>query len=163
MQLKQGNTELESWIAGGLHGCQQTQARWSVLDIMYDHAGILDSIPGNAAAELASEVSRAAADAEKEKLRGNEQLKQGNTELAYGSYSRAIALAPDQAVYYGNRAAAAITLKHYKQAVADGLKVHSHLIRPFTRRCSHLLSCPAEIDAQASFLSAPMARYIPWS
>lgn len=86
-------------------------------------AGDLASIPGDAAAQLASEISEAAAAAEKEKLKGNEQLRQGNIELAYGSYSRAIALAPDQAVYYGNRAAAAITLKQYKQAVADGLKV----------------------------------------
>ena len=94
----------------------------TVVDIVHG-VGDLASIPGDAAAQLASEISEAAAAAEKEKLKGNEQLRQGNTELAYGSYSRAIALAPDQAVYYGNRAAAAITLKQYKQAVADGLKV----------------------------------------
>ncbi|KAK9862560.1 hypothetical protein WJX84_007717, partial [Apatococcus fuscideae] len=96
----------------------------------------LTSIPGDAAAQLANEISKAAADADKEKLKGNEQLKQGNTELAYSSYSRAIALAPDQAVYYGNRAAAAITLKQYKQAVADGMKaveLDSKYVRGFTR------------------------------
>ncbi len=89
--------------------------------------GDLSSIPGDAAAQLADEISKAAAEAEKEKLKGNEQLKQGNTDLAYRSYSRAITLAPDQPVYYGNRAAAAITLKQYKQAVADGMKVSSLL------------------------------------
>ena len=103
-------------------------------------AGDLASIPGDAAAQLASEISEAAAAAEKEKLKGNEQLRQGNIELAYSSYSRAIALAPDQAVYYGNRAAAAITLKQFKQAVADGLKVgpHDSAAPPFLH---HALLC----------------------
>uniref|UniRef100_A0A6B2F7K0 Small glutamine-rich tetratricopeptide repeat-containing protein alpha n=1 Tax=Bothriechis nubestris TaxID=1766655 RepID=A0A6B2F7K0_9SAUR len=70
-------------------------------------------------AEPASPTEEDAAEAERLKTEGNEQMKVENFQSAVSFYGRAIELNPANAVYYCNRAAAYSKLGNYAGAVRD--------------------------------------------
>ncbi len=74
--------------------------------------------------------------AESAKDLGNTQYKAGQYDAALMSYGKAIALCPEVAAYYGNRAAAALMKRQYKLAVQDSLqatKLSSKFARGYQR------------------------------
>lgn len=74
--------------------------------------------------------------AEAAKDLGNTQYKAGQYDAALQSYGKAIALCPEVAAYYGNRAAAALMKRQYKLAVQDSLqatKLNSTFARGYQR------------------------------
>lgn len=74
--------------------------------------------------------------AESAKDLGNTQYKAGQYDAALLSYGKAIALCPEVAAYYGNRAAAALMKRQYKLAVQDSLqatKLSSAFARGYQR------------------------------
>ena len=74
--------------------------------------------------------------AESAKDLGNTQYKAGQYDAALLSYGKAIALCPEVAAYYGNRAAAALMKRQYKLAVQDSLqatKLSSTFARGYQR------------------------------
>ena len=97
---------------------------------------------GNANSATAAAAAQPVADnseqaqAEAAKDLGNTQYKAGQYEAALESYGRAIALCPEVAAYYGNRAAAALMKRQYKLAVQDSLqatKLNSQFARGYQR------------------------------
>eukprot|EP01027_Heterolobosea_sp_BB2_P013484 GEZU01019452.1.p1 GENE.GEZU01019452.1~~GEZU01019452.1.p1 ORF type:complete len:699 (+),score=137.23 GEZU01019452.1:144-2099(+) len=60
--------------------------------------------------------------AEELKNKGNEYYKQGSYALAINHYTQAIEIDKTNAAYYGNRAAAHLMMKNYKQVIEDSKK-----------------------------------------
>lgn len=80
--------------------------------------------------------------AESAKDQGNTQYKAAQYDAALLSYGKAIALCPEVAAYYGNRAAAALMKKQYKLAVQDSLqatKLNNKFARGYQRAGVSLL------------------------
>ena len=97
--------------------------------------GNANSASAAAAAQPVTDNSEQA-QAEAAKDLGNTQYKAGQYEAALESYGRAIALCPEVAAYYGNRAAAALMKRQYKLAVQDSLqatKLNSQFARGYQR------------------------------
>ncbi|GBG25077.1 DnaJ-like subfamily C member 7 [Hondaea fermentalgiana] len=83
-------------------------------------ASMFDSAAANEDVDDGSESSNAkAAKAQECKNRGNEHYAEKDYELAVAMYSQAIELEPQNAVFYGNRAAAQLMQARYKDAIAD--------------------------------------------
>jgi len=75
--------------------------------------------------------------ASREKTKGNECFRVGENEEAYACYSRSLALDPNNAVTYANRATACNRLKRYELAEDDctrALKLDHNYIKAWTRR-----------------------------
>eukprot|EP00803_Ostreobium_quekettii_P006547 evm.model.scf_589.6 EVM.evm.TU.scf_589.6 scf_589:30137-41793(+) len=75
--------------------------------------------------------------AEEAKVEGNRLFKEHHFALAIESYSRAIELNPNSAIYYSNRAAAHIRLENYGSALADATKamdIDPKYIKAYYRR-----------------------------
>ncbi|KAA6419503.1 MAG: hypothetical protein FRX49_10601 [Trebouxia sp. A1-2] len=86
--------------------------------------------------------------AESAKDLGNTQYKAGQYDAALLSYGKAIALCPEVAAYYGNRAAAALMKRQYKLAVQDSLqatKLSSAFARGYQRAGKAYL-CMGQLD-----------------
>lgn len=87
------------------------------------------------------------------KERGNAQLKAKQYEAALQSYTEAISLDPQNAVYYSNRAAANLLLSRFSHAVDDckkSISLDANFVRPRERLASayrYLGMTRQEIDA----------------
>ncbi len=68
---------------------------------------------------LKKSSSKAIESAEKNKNEGNTFYKAGKYRESIDFYTKAIELCPNNASYYGNRAAAYIMIKKYKEAIED--------------------------------------------
>lgn len=81
--------------------------------------------------------------AENYKNQGNESYKSANYREAIDFYTKAINLCPNNAAYYGNRAAAYIMIYKYKEAIEDSKKstsIDENFVKGYSREGkSHLI------------------------
>lgn len=82
----------------------------------------------------------AATRAENSKIKGNELYKQGDYRQAIEYYTVAVDLQPDNASYYGNRAASRIMLNQYQEAAGDAVR-SVELDENFTKGFLRLARC----------------------
>ncbi|XP_015260980.1 PREDICTED: small glutamine-rich tetratricopeptide repeat-containing protein alpha [Gekko japonicus] len=86
---------------------------------IFDAAAAKEPQPSRTNSEPVTPSEEDAAEAERLKTEGNEQMKAENFESAISYYGKAIELNPSNAVYYCNRAAAYSKLGNYAGAVRD--------------------------------------------
>ena len=78
--------------------------------------------------------------AEEFKTEGNQLYKNAKYRESINLYSKAIELCPNNASYYGNRAAAYLMINKYKECIEDS-KSATAIDSKFVKVCVFLLSC----------------------
>lgn len=87
--------------------------------------------------EVNDTLAMVKAEADKYKELGNKHLARKDYEKAERSYSKAIALFPDEAIYYNNRSLCYWNLKDYDKCLADcnkAIQLDENYFRPYYRR-----------------------------